>query len=133
MQRECEVPLQIRSDLALPFLWEETRLLSITGWNKQTNKENRRNRNEQKAGDKPEVGSFHDRRWLLREGITSTTIKLITVRPLYRNSRQKTNFRWKIQRTNFPKPIVGIMNLKTPTTNSSKVKGFYELQWFVTS
>ena len=51
-----------RSDFAFAWCREETWLLSVTGRNKQTNKENRRNGNEKEAGDEAEVGGFHDLR-----------------------------------------------------------------------
>ncbi len=52
--------LSPRTNFAFARCGEKTRLLSVVGRNKQTNKENRRHRNEQEAGDEAEVGGFHD-------------------------------------------------------------------------
>ena len=67
--------LLARTNFALARIREETRLLTITGRNKETNKENRRNPNEKEAGYETEVGGFHDRKRLLGERITDSPYK----------------------------------------------------------
>ncbi len=78
------MPLPFWTNFALTRFGEEAGLLSITGGNKQTNKENRRNPNEQEAGNKAEVGGFHDLRWLLGEAITCRPNYFINVRARHR-------------------------------------------------
>ena len=55
---------------SLGIFGRETRLISAVGGYKKPNKENRRNPNEQKAGNKPKVGGFHDLSLLLAKRIT---------------------------------------------------------------
>ena len=62
--------------LPFTFFGDEAGLLPIIGRDKQSNKEDRWNRNEKKAGDEAEVGGFHYRRWFQREAITDSANKL---------------------------------------------------------
>ncbi len=79
----------LSAKLALDNVGRETRLVPVIGSNVETNKEDRRNPNEQKTGNKAEVGGFHNRKLLSREGITDRRYKLINVRARHRGYQQK--------------------------------------------